>query len=83
MAGKAGKPKADAVAQSSGKNKNRKKKKSNNNKPLACAPTAVTVAAAAGGGSGPHGDKRLCQPSDSDDGGPWCPMHNSRRHNDE
>jgi superfamily II RNA helicase len=30
-AGKAGKPKADATAQSIGKNKNRKKKKSNNN----------------------------------------------------
>jgi hypothetical protein len=68
--GKAGKPKADATAQSSDKNKNGKKKKSNNNKPLAGAPTVVIVAAAAGGGHDPHGDKRPRQPSGSDEGGP-------------
>jgi hypothetical protein len=69
-AGKADKPKADAAAQSSGKNKNGKKKKSNNNKPLAGAPTIVAVAVVAGGGHDPHGDKRPRQPSGSDEGGP-------------
>jgi hypothetical protein len=83
-AGKAGKPKADAAAQSSDK-KNRKKKKAdgnnNNNKSLAGAPTAA--ATVAGGGHGPWGDKQLRQPSGTDEGGPRCPVHNSRCHSAE
>jgi hypothetical protein len=79
--GKAGKPKADAATQSNGKNKNRKKKFSNNNKSLAGAPTVVVVAA--GGGCGPCGNKRPRQPSGSDEGGPQCPVHNSRCHSAE
>jgi hypothetical protein len=77
--GKASKPEANATAQSSGKNKNRKKK-SNNNKSLAGPPTSAAITAAAGGGHSPRGDKRSRQPSDSDEGGPWCSVHNSRRH---
>jgi hypothetical protein len=78
---KAGKLKADVVAQSSGKNNNRTKKKfNNNNKPLAGAPTVAAVAVAAGGGHSPCSDKRLCQPTGSDEGGPRCPVHNSRCH---
>jgi hypothetical protein len=60
------------------KNKNRKKK-SNNNKPLAG--TAITTVA--DGGCGPRGDKRPRQPFGSDESGPWCPVHNSRRHSAE
>jgi hypothetical protein len=77
------KPEADAAAQSNGKNKNRKKKKksNNNNKLLTGAPTAAAVAAAVGGGCGPCGDKRPRQPSDSDEGRPRCPVHNSRHYN--
>jgi hypothetical protein len=79
VTGKASKPEADAAAQNSGKNKNRKKK-SNNNKPVTNAPTVATFTTAAGGGRGPHGNKRLRQPSGSDEGEPWCPVHNSRHH---
>jgi hypothetical protein len=73
-------PKADATAQSSGKNKNRMEKKKaggNNNKLLTGAPTTT---AAASGGRGPQGDKQPRQPSDSDEGSPWCLVHNSRHH---
>jgi hypothetical protein len=81
--GKADKPEVDVAAQSSNRNRNRKKKKvggNNNNKLLAGAPTAVV---AVGGGHGPRGDKRLRQPSDSDEGGPRCSVPNSRRHSVE
>jgi hypothetical protein len=82
--GKVGKPEADAAAQSSGKNKNSEKKSNNNNnKPLAGAPTTASVAAATGGGHGPCGDKRPRQPSDSNEGEPRCPVHNSRHHSAE
>jgi hypothetical protein len=80
-AGKVGKPEVDAAAQSSGKIKNRKKKKSNNNnKPLEGSPTTAAVAAATDGDRGPCHDKRSRQTSSSDEGGPRCPVHNSRRH---
>jgi hypothetical protein len=84
-AGKAGKPDADAAAQSGDKNKKKKKKVSVHKKPLAGAPTNVAAAAAAtvDGGRGPCGDKRPQQPSGSDEGNPWCPVHNSRCHNME
>jgi hypothetical protein len=75
---KAGKPDADIIAQSSVKNNNNNKKKADGNKPLAGAPTAAVVVAAAGGGCGPHGDKRSRYPSDSDEGGLRCPVHNSK-----
>jgi hypothetical protein len=65
---KASKPIADAATQGS-------------DKLLASAPT--TTAAAAGGDHGPRGDKRLCQSSDNDKGGQWCPLHNSKCHNAE
>jgi hypothetical protein len=78
---KAGKPDADAAAQSSGKNKRKKKKAGSNNKMLAGASTAA--AAATGGGHGPRGEKRPRQPSGSDEGGLRCPVHNSRCHSAE
>jgi hypothetical protein len=78
---KAGKPDADAAAQSNGKNKKKKKKADSNNKSLVGASTAA--AAAAGGGHGPRGDKRPRQPSGSDEGDLRCPVHNSRRHSAE
>jgi hypothetical protein len=59
-AGKVGMPKADVVAQSSGKNKNRKKKSNNNNnKPPTDAPIAAAIAAVAGRGHDPREDKLL------------------------
>jgi hypothetical protein len=81
--GKATKPEAAAAAQSSGRIKNRKKKKSNNNKSLAGAAIATSVLVVAGGGHNPHGHKRPCQPSGSDEGRLGCPVHNSRHHNAE
>jgi hypothetical protein len=73
--GKAGKPNAEAAAQSSGKNR-RKKKVGSNNKSLAGAPTTAIAAVATGRCCGPRG-------FGSDEGGPWCPVHNSRRHSAE
>jgi hypothetical protein len=73
---KASKPDLDAAAKGSSKKK--KKKADGKDKPLAGAPFAA--AAAVGGGCGPCGDKQPCQPSNSDEGGPRCPVHNSKRH---
>jgi hypothetical protein len=42
--------------------------------------TTVAVAAVGGGRGGPRGNKRPCQPSNSDDGGTKCPVHNSMHH---
>jgi hypothetical protein len=61
---------------------NNKKKVDGNNKPLVGAPT-IAAAAVAGGGRDPRGDKQPWQPSSSDEGGPQCPVHNSRRHSTE
>jgi hypothetical protein len=74
------KPSAGAQAQGGGNsNKKKKKKKTGGTQPLAGAPTvAATVT---GGGCGrSRGDKRPCQPSNSDDGSVRCPVHNSTRH---
>jgi hypothetical protein len=62
-AGKAGKPKAEAAAQSSGRNRNWKKEKvggnnNNNYKLMAGAPIAAATVIADGGGHGPRGDKQ-------------------------
>jgi hypothetical protein len=57
-------------------------------KPIADAATQgsdkkKTARTAAGGDHGPRGDKRLCQSSDNDKGGQWCPLHNSKCHSAE
>jgi hypothetical protein len=70
-AGKAGKLVADAAAEGSGK---KKKKADDKDKPLTSAP--IATATSTGGGHG-------CQPSTSDEGGQWCPVHNSKCHNNE
>jgi hypothetical protein len=77
-AGKASKPNTDATTQGSGK---KKKKAGGKDKPPVGAPTAA--AAIAGWSWGPHGNKHPHQVSGSDNGGVWCPMHNSRRHGAE
>jgi hypothetical protein len=75
----ASKPNAGTTAQGvSGKGK--KKKKASGSQSLAGAPTAVAVAATVDGGrGGQRGDKRPRQPSNSDEGGAKCPVHNSTR----
>jgi hypothetical protein len=61
--------------------KGKKKKKAGGSQSLAGAPTAAAIAAAADGGrGGQRGDKRPRQPSNSDEGGAKCPIHNSMRH---
>jgi hypothetical protein len=50
---------------------------------MAVAPTTVVVAALASGGRDPCGDKWPRQPSGSDEGGPWCQVHNYRHHSAE
>jgi hypothetical protein len=73
------KPNTGAMAQSGG-SKN-KKKKAGGNQLLAGAPTvAAAVAATSRGQSGQKGDKRPHQPSNSDEGGAKCPVHNSTCH---
>jgi hypothetical protein len=74
-----GESKPNAGAQAQGAGNSNKKKKAGGNQPLAGAPTAAAVAAG-GGRGGPRGDKRLRQPSNSDDGSTKCPVHNSTRH---
>jgi hypothetical protein len=74
-----GKSKPSVGDQAQGGGSSKKKKKAGGNQPLAGAPTAAT--AAVGGGRGePRGDKRPCQPSNSDDGSTKCPVHNSTCH---
>jgi hypothetical protein len=73
------KPNTRARDHGGGSNNNNRKMKAGGNQPLARAPT--TTAASAGGGHGrPKGNKRPCQPSNSDDGGMKCLVHNSTRH---
>jgi hypothetical protein len=73
------KPSAEAQTQGSGNNNNNNNnKKAGSNKPLAGVPTAA-VAVAGGGRGGPRGDKRPCQPSNSDDDSTKCPVYNSTR----
>jgi hypothetical protein len=72
------KPNAGTTAQDVGKSK---KKKAGGSQSLAGAPSAAAAAAVAGGGrGGQRGDKRPRQPSNSDEGGAKCPVHNSTRH---
>jgi hypothetical protein len=86
---KAGKPNAGAAAQGGGKNNNnnnsnnkkKNKRASGNNQPLASAHTAAAAPAAAGGGHGLRNDKHPREAFDSNDGGAWCPVHNSTHHN--
>jgi hypothetical protein len=40
-------------------------------------------AAAQSSGKNMNRKKKKCQPSDSDEGGPWCPVNNSRHHSAE
>jgi hypothetical protein len=76
----ASKPNAGTTAQGVG-GKSKKKKKVGGSQSLAGAPIAAAAAAAAGGGrGGQRGDKRPHQPSNSDEGGAKCPVHNSTRH---
>ena len=76
----ASKPNAGTSAQGVG-GKGKKKKKAGGSQSLAGAPTAAAVAAAANGGrGGQRGDKRPRQPSNSDECGAKCPVHNSTRH---
>jgi hypothetical protein len=76
----ASKPNAGTSAQGVG-GKGKKKKKAGGSQSLAGAPTAASVAAAANGGrGGQRGDKRPRQPSNSDEGGAKCPVHNSTQH---
>jgi hypothetical protein len=58
--------------------KRKKKKAGGKDKPLASAPTVAAVAA--GGGRGPHSDNCPQQPSTSNEGRQWCPVHNSKHH---
>jgi hypothetical protein len=76
----ASKPNAGTTTQGVG-DKSKKKKKAGSSQSLAGAPTAAAAAAAAGGGRGAQrGDKRPHQPSNSDEGGAKCQVHNSTRH---
>jgi hypothetical protein len=76
----ASKPNVDTSAQGVG-GKGKKKKKAGGSQSLAGAPTAAAVAAAANGDrGGQRGDKRPRQPSNSDEGGAKCPVHNSMWH---
>jgi hypothetical protein len=76
----ASKPNAGTSAQGVG-GRGKKKKKAGGSQSLAGAPTAAAVAVAANGGrGGQRGDKRPRQPSNSDEGGAKCPVHNSTRH---
>jgi hypothetical protein len=64
-----------------GGGKNNKKKKAGGNQSLAGAPTTIVGVVAAGGGrGGQRSDKCPCQPSNSDERGIKCPVHNSTRH---
>jgi hypothetical protein len=74
-----GESKPNTGVQAQGGGKKKKKKKAGSTQSMAGAPTAATVAAGGGHGS-PRGDKRPCQPSNSDDGSAKCPVHNSTRH---
>jgi hypothetical protein len=77
---KASKPNAGTSAQGVG-GRGKKKKKTGGSQSLAGAPTATAVVVAANGGrGGQRGDKRPRQPSNSDEGGAKCPVHNSTRH---
>jgi hypothetical protein len=76
----ASKPNAGTTAQGVG-GKSKKKKKAGGSQSLAGAPTAAVAAAVAGGGrGGQRGDKCPRQPSNSDEGGAKCPVHNSTQH---
>jgi hypothetical protein len=76
----ASKPNAGTSAQGVG-GKGKKKKKAGGSQSLAGAPTAAAVATAANGGrGGQRGDKGPRQPSNSDEGGAKCPVHNSTRY---
>jgi hypothetical protein len=76
----ASKPNAGTSAQGVG-GKGKKKKKAGGSQSLVGAPTAAAVAAAANGGrGGQRGDKRPHQPSNNDEGGAKCPVHNSTWH---
>jgi hypothetical protein len=76
----ASKPNAGTTAQGVG-GKSKKKKKAGGSQSLAGAPTAAAAATAAGGGrGGQRGDKCPRQPSNSDEGGVKCPVHNSTWH---
>jgi len=61
--------------------KKNKKKAGGQNKPLSGAPTAIAVAPS--GGRGPRADKRPRPPSGKEEGGKWCPVHQSNRHSAE
>jgi hypothetical protein len=75
----ASKPNTGTTAQGVGKSK--KKKKAGDSQSLAGAPTTAAIAAAADGArGGQRGDKRPRQPSNSDEGGAKCPVHNSTWH---
>jgi hypothetical protein len=77
----ASKPNAGTSTQGVGGRGKKKKKKAGGSQSLARAPTMAAVAAAANGGrSGQRGDKHPRQPSNSDEGGAKCPVHNSTRH---
>jgi hypothetical protein len=76
----ASKPNADTSAQGVG-GRGKKKKKAGGSQSLAGAPTVAAVAVAVNGGRGGlRGDKRPRQPSNGDEGGAKCPVHNSTRH---
>jgi hypothetical protein len=79
-AGKASKPNLDVAAQG---NNEKKKKKTVGGKDKPSEGVPIAVAAVAGGGCGPRGDKCPRQPFGSDEGGQWCPVHNSKCHNIE
>jgi hypothetical protein len=75
----ASKPNAGTTTQGVS-DKGKKKKKASGSQSLAGAPTAVAVAVTVDGGrGGQRGDKRPRQPSNSDEGGAKCPVHNSTR----
>jgi hypothetical protein len=76
----ASKPNAGTSAQGVG-GRGKKKKKAGGSQSLAGVPTAAAVAAAANGGrGGQRSDKRPRKPSNSDEGGAKCPVHNSTWH---
>jgi hypothetical protein len=81
--GKADKPDTNAAAQSSGKKKQQQQKKKVGCKDKPLTEGSTTAAATAGGGCGPHDDKCPRQSSGNDEGGPRCPVHNSKCHNAE